>query len=140
MIAEGVLHLSHSMDCAKTQYDGQRTFIFEHPFNATSWRQHCVHRVRSLPGIYCITIDMCYFGLRSKVHRRPMRKRTRIMTNSRLVADGLQGCLCPRNHDHQVIEGSEGGVRRSAWAQVYPPAFVEKLAQLAVQLAARQRS
>ena len=134
MWAEGMVHLEHAMACAHKQFVEGRFFIFEHPASASSWGTPCVQAVKALPGVRCVTIDMCMLGLVSKCNRIPMRKRTRIMTNSNIVVAGLQGYICQGAHKHQIIQGSEGGVRRSVWAQVYPGPLVQKLAGFAAQL------
>jgi hypothetical protein len=60
-----------------------------------------------------------------------MRKRTKIATNCRALAArfAMSCCRCDRSHIHQTIQGSEGGVRRSVWAQMYPPGMVDLLAR-----------
>ena len=90
-----------------------------------SWMQPCVERVQRLPGVMTIVIDQCMVGLRSKVDGVPMRKRTKIMTNSRHLVHLLAGRRCDRQHEHRVIEGSEGGCSRAKWAQRYPRQFCE---------------
>ena len=82
---EGMTYLSHSMMCAEQQVRAGCFFAFEHPARASSWKQDCVERVKKLPGVSCIVIDMCMLGLCSKVGRIPMRKRTTIMTNSKYL-------------------------------------------------------
>jgi len=134
--AKGMLCLEHAMACARKQHVEGRFFAFEHPANASSWRTPCVQGVRQLPGVLCVTIDLCSLGLVSKVRGLPIRKRTRIMTNSQLIAEGLRGHMCRCTRQHQIIEGAEGGVRRSVWAQMYPAPFVQKLAHFAAQLRA----
>lgn len=132
--AEGMRHLDHAMDCARTQYDNGRVFIFEHPANATSWKQPSVTHVRSLPGVLVIVFDACMLGLTSKVSGIPMKKRTRIMTNSTIVAEHFRGRMCDGTHRHQRIHQCEGGVSRAVWAQIYPPPMVRLLAQCASDL------
>ena len=127
--AEGMLYLKHAMDCCLRQYHQGRFFVFEHPASATSWRQNEVMRVAALPGVWVVTMDQCMCGLVSPVNRVPMRKRTKLMTNSRLIAARFAGKLCDKSHAHQEITGSEGGIRRSSWAQRYPPLMVEGLVQ-----------
>eukprot|EP00959_Pyramimonas_sp_CCMP1952_P131924 2758281-Pyramimonas_sp.AAC.1 len=75
---------------------------------------------------------MC--GLVSPVRRKPMRKRTRLMTNSLEVVRQFRGLLCDRSHEHQVVEGTEGGVRLSTHAQIYPPGMLARLAAAAAEL------
>jgi hypothetical protein len=33
--------------------------------------------------------------------------------------------LCDKMHEHVTVQGSEGGEKRSVWAQRYPPALCE---------------
>ena len=84
-----------------------------------------------LPGVGSVVLDQCMLGLVSKVTETPMRKRTRIMTNSHELIKLLSGKCCDKTHSHQKIEGNEGGVKRSVWAQVYPPGLVQIIAEAA---------
>ncbi len=129
--AEGMVYLTHSMDAAWRQFAEGRFFAFEHPARASSWRQRCVMDVAALPGVHTVTFDQCMLGLTSKVSKKPMRKRTKIMTNSLHLVSMLQGKMCDKCHCHQMIHGTEGGMRRSTWAQIYPPPMVELLAKAA---------
>lgn len=131
--SQGMAHLEHSMACARAQTLGGRFFCFEHPAGASSWQQSCVKEIESMPGVFKITIDQCMLGLRSKVAGIPMRKRTSLLTNSRFVVAAFSGCRCDCSHEHQVIQGAEGGVRRSVWAQRYPDGFIRKLVQCALE-------
>ena len=82
---------------------------------------------------YCIArcgkvlFDQCAFGLCTKIDKVPMRKRTYLLTNCDKVIARFSNKLCSRDHKHRVIEGSEGGMKRSVWAQFYPPSMVEAL-------------
>jgi hypothetical protein len=127
--AEGKLYLSHSMQCARKQYDEGRKFVFEHPERAASWKEEEVETVLNLPGVQIVVVDLCMLGLRSKVSGTPMRKRTKFMTNCCNIAQRF-ACvgLCDRTHEHQTIQGAEGGVRRSVWAQCYPAPLCQLLA------------
>ena len=132
---EGMLYLCHAMECARRQTREGRFFVFEHPATATSWEQTVVKDIASLPGVQTVTCDLCMLGLQAKVSKLPMRKPTKIMTNSsdmarRFVASGR----CDKSHSHQAIEGAEGGVRRSVWAQVYPEAMIDLLVAGAASL------
>lgn len=135
---EGMIYLTHAMEAARAQWRAGRFFMFEHPARASSWSTDVVKAMAAEPGVKVITIDLCCFGLCSKVTRTPMRKRTKIMTNSAILAQKLQGRLCPGTHEHQTIQGSEGGVRRSTWAQIYPAGFVEVIASSAKQHASAE--
>jgi len=126
-MAAAMILLRHALQCAKIQYEAGRLFVFEHPASATSWKLPEVKSMLELPGMHSVVFDQCMLGLKSKVHQIPMRKRTRLMTNSLKVAQAFRGVLCDRQHEHQVIQGCEGGVDRSAWAQRYPEPMVELL-------------
>ena len=127
--AEGKLYLSHSMHCARRQCDEGRKFVFEHPERASSWKEEAVEALQNLPGVQLVVVDLCMLGLRSKVSGIPMRKRTKFMTNCCKIAQRFASVgLCDRTHEHEVIQGSEGGVRRSAWAQCYPAPLCDILA------------
>ena len=132
-LAEGMLYVRHAMDCARKQYTGGRLFVFEHPASASSWDTEEVRRVAALPNVMCITFDQCMMGLKAKTSGIPMRKRTKLLKNSRHIAKKFSGHLCDRSHDHELIQGSDGGMRRSVWAQFYPPLMVNALAQGAVE-------
>ena len=125
--AKGMVFLDHSMNCAWAQLRRGNKFIFEHPARASSWQQPSVQALRSRGDVYTADFDLCMLGLVSKVHRVPQRKRTRIMTNCRATAESFLQYQCCSNHEHQEIIGSEGGVRRSTWAQVYPGPMVAHL-------------
>mgnify|MGYP003333908855 CR=1 FL=1 len=129
--AQGMVHLNHSMDCAKDQLSRNALFVFEHPARASSWRLPVVQQVLAHPDVVVVSFDQCMLGLKSKVHGMPMRKRTKIATNCRVTAArfAMRCCQCDRSHVHQTIQGSEGGVRRSVWAQMYPPGMVDLLAR-----------
>ena len=124
---DGMLHFQHSMAAAVAQIQAGRHFAFEHPAGASSWGQQCVQDVKRDPSVMEIVFDQCMLGLCSKVHHIPMRKRTRIITNSRWMALQFSGLLCDGQHTHERIQGSEGGARRSTWAQCYPPLMVERI-------------
>jgi hypothetical protein len=128
-VAMGTELVEHAMCCALVQYNGGRFFAFEHPCGAHSWKLDAVQAVRKLPGVICVVFDQCMLGLCSKCTHTPMRKRTRIMTNSLKLAHALMGKTCDKSHEHQTIQGTEGGIRRSVWAQLYPKPFVNLVAQ-----------
>ena len=121
---EGMLSLDHCMQCAKIQIQNGNFFAFEHPSRASSWKQDTVQEVRNLPGVWVQDFDMCMLGLTSPVLNMPMRKRTRVMTNSRVLAALLGNKFCDRKHEHQLIQGQEGGISRAKWAQKYPAGLV----------------
>ena len=102
-------------------------FAFEHLMTASSWEQACVQRVQALPGVQQVDFDQRMLGLNRKVSEIPMRKRTRILTNMPALVHLLRDARCDGAHPHQVIQGSEGGCKRSTWAQCYPAGLVNIL-------------
>ena len=127
--AQGMLFLDHSMQCCHVQHSRDRYFCFEHPQKASSWKQSTVEEVRKLPGVMTITFDQCMVGLKSPITKTPMRKRTRLMTNSKALVQCFSGLMCDKSHNHCQIKGSEGGVKLSRYAQVYPAEMCERIAR-----------
>ena len=125
----GMIFLGHAMDAARVQLDGGRFFAFEHPASATSWKQPCVQAVMARPGVVVVQFDQCMLGLTTKVNQVPTRKRTKIMTNMPELCRRLRPYRCDRSHVHCMIQGSEGGCKRSVWAQKYPPAMCKVIAE-----------
>lgn len=129
MWRQGMLHLVHSIRCARRQLASDRLFVLEHPARASSWQTEEMKSLAAQPNVHSVVFDQCMTGLVSKVLKKPMRKRTRLLTNSVSVVRAFQGLRCDRSHTHQTIQGSEGGVRRSTHAQCYPPPMVDRLAR-----------
>ena len=126
-MTNAVAMVDHSMECAEVQVRNGRRFVFEHPASAASWSLQSVKRVIALPGVEKVLFDQCAFGLCTKIDKVPMRKRTYLLTNCDKVIARFSNKLCSRDHKHRVIEGSEGGMKRSVWAQFYPLPMVEAL-------------
>jgi hypothetical protein len=74
-----------------------------------------------------VIFDQCMFGLRSKVGQIAMKKSTRFLTNMPQVRKAFHQCRCDKSHIHCSIQGSEGGEKRSVWAQRYPAAMCAEL-------------
>ena len=129
----GMTFLEHSMECAKVQWGLGQKFVFEHPVGAMSWKEDCVQQVMNLPGVGCALFDMCCFGAKTKAEGTPVRKRARFLTNSKHVMNMFNGKLCRAGHVHRIIEGSEGGMKRARYSQIYPPQMCRALAMCAYQ-------
>ena len=90
----------------------------------------CFSEVRALmqeDTVRTAKFDQCQFGLVAPGSKRPMKKRTHIVTNSMNVYKAFHGKFCQNEHTHQVIEGASAGVRLSTAAQHYPEAMVKAL-------------
>ena len=79
-----------------------------------------VKHVQRHSSVKIAEFDQCQFGLVSLETKTPVKKRTRVMTNSPELLKALDGYFCRGDHPHQIISGSEGGVKRSRAAQEYP--------------------
>ena len=122
-------YIKHSMECARIQVLEGRRFVFEQPAGAKSWNEPDVRNVEALDGVQIVTVDQCMLGLKSKAGI-PMRKRTKLMTNCHVLAQRFRAVgLCDGSHEHQTIQGQEGGVRRSVWAQRYPELMCQLIAK-----------
>ena len=129
---EGEDHLRFAMSLAALQLSEGRSFIFEHPASASSWRHPVVMDIISHPHCFISTFDMCRYGLVSKSLRMPQKKRTRLLSNLSSVRELFDQVNCKCVHEHMQIQGNEGGEKRSSWAQRYPLRFCEAIYQAAV--------
>ena len=74
-----------------------------------------------LAGVELVNFDFCVLGMKTTdAQGQPAvaRKRTKILTNSRHVANALRACECQGVHVHEVLEG--GGAKA---CEQYPEAF-----------------
>ena len=95
-----------------------RTFVLEHPHGATSWKHPQVQdALRRFPGTDFADFDFCMFGMVSKIKRVPVKKPTRLMTNWKHIYKRFAGVRCDGSHDHVMCCDSEGGEKRSKYAQ-----------------------
>lgn len=107
--AESDVLLEFAMICAKGQLFAGRRFYFEHPQTATSWTRAAVVHVLSLPGVFSVDFHQCAFGLKSPLGM-PIRKATRLLTNSSGIRARFEGKLCTCTVPHRRVEGSEGDI------------------------------
>ena len=65
--------------------------IFEHPATATSWEDESLVSLLKMPGVMLSLMDMCRYGMVSEDNDgvAPVRKTTKVATNSPEVADAL---------------------------------------------------
>lgn len=125
----GIRLLDVAMWVAQLQITAGRFFVFEHPEGATSWDRPAVLGIKNMPGVVASTFDQCMFGLVSKVHKKPIQKRTIILSNLPGIASAFNNVLCPQEHEHQVCHGYEGGEPRSVHAQRYPDKMCQYIAE-----------
>ena len=125
--AEGMAHLTFAVDCALTQHLAGSVFLLEHPAAVTSRQTRELQDLGSCAGVYSVLFDQCMTGLVSPCSRTPMRKHTKLMSNSKHFVEAFRGDMCDQSHFHKFIQGSEGGIRLSVWCQCYPAPIVNLL-------------
>ena len=121
MLEEGRDHLHTSIDAYNVQMDEDRFFLHEHPLPATSWEDPKMKKLMARPGVFCVKGPMCRWGMISEDNKGIgyVRKNTQFITNSKVMAETLEG-ECSGGHRHvHLING------RTRSAQVYPPKMVE---------------
>lgn len=130
-MACAILLLEFSFLIMRIQLLAGRAFVLEHPLTATSWKHPQVQdALDKFPGTSFADFDFCMFGMVTKVHRVPVKKATRLMTNCPHVLKCFQGVQCDGAHDkHTEARDSEGGEKRSKYAQYYPDLFCSRVAQ-----------
>ena len=127
---EGMLHLNFSMLLADLQVSSGRAFIFEHPDPALSWHHTSAVEMATVPNACHARFHMCCFGLVSKVEKTPILKATKLLSNISDLESVFNNQWCKVHEAHQILNGVEGGVPRSLWAQRYPPDFCNAIAKL----------
>ena len=116
-----------AVDRCLEQHDRGDLFAFEHPANASSWRQHRkLAKARKTKNTYEVLFDQCAVGLRSP-SGKPMKKRTRLWTNSLAMVRRFKVMQCKCQQPRKRICGSEMGYKLSKWAQCYPKKMVNTL-------------
>ena len=118
---------------AKAQTGEGRHFHLEQPKEAGSWQENALDGV--LKHTVLSEFDQCRLGLKDPELGMPLKKATRVATNSRRMLAALDGRKCDQGHEHRPIEGSVrqgkmgGTVKLSRWAERYPPAMATKIAR-----------
>ena len=101
------------------------TYVFEHPWRATSWSEPCLKRLVQQSGSYLARVDQCQLGLVSS-QGNPMRKRSGFLASHLEIATSLNR-TCHGNHQHEHIVGRAPGdmANRSRMAQRYPKLLIQ---------------
>lgn len=125
--------LDFAMHLARLQHTARRLFVFEHPSSASSWQRKSVVNMKNLPGVWTCVFDQCRFGLQAPRNGKPLRKKTRFLTNSIAVWKAFNQKFCNCQVPHQPILGSDHGVQISMWAAKYPPMLCSMLVQCVIE-------
>ena len=83
------MHMEFVCELYAMQVEGNRYFLHEHPYGASSWSLSCIKRTMALQGVEEIRADQCQFGQRAK-NGRPIMKPTGFMSNSPLLLKELR--------------------------------------------------
>ena len=110
------------------QWKVGRYFLHEHPAEASSWQEECIHRVLKKHGVIRVVGDQCQYGLKSEDQGRvgPARVRIGFMTNSICLARRFEK-RCPNRlgeevHQHVVLTNG-----RAKAAQEHPPELCREI-------------
>ena len=106
--AEAIAFVDFAMELAEVQRVAGRSFVFEHPQSATSWKLSRVVEMMVKDGVEEAVFDMCRFGMmaRDSDGEAPVRKTTRVMTNNPGIAAALKDVRCEGGHRHvHLISG-----------------------------------
>ena len=102
-------------------------YVFESSQTSKAWTMEEMQAFRNWWQHPCIDVAACAVGLKDKESGALFGKKWRFMTSSVAVASMLEPLICDKTHEHQVVEGSSGGVMRSIQTQVYPKRLVRKI-------------
>ena len=134
--AEADCMLDFAMHVCRIQHQQSGFWCFEHPQKALSWSRDSVQQMLALPGVQTVSFDQCRVGLclpGSSVQEHPIKKRTKLMTNSTIVQALFSGLQCQCQVPHVRLLGTYNGVPLSQHAQRYTPRFCELLCECAVR-------
>ena len=131
--ADGVRLWVFACALFKHQLEMGRTAIMEHPWLAGSWNLPITLALRARNTVYECVFDQCLLGLVTTEEKKPVRKRTKFLTNAAHMDAAFfrrcapETCTHP-GEPHAWLQGSEGGKSRCRSAQTYPPEFCRRLA------------
>ena len=104
-------------------------FYFEWPTGSQGWHAPELLEFRAAirrqgRKVYECRVDGCSYGMRSKRTGRYLRKKWTVWTSDAVMFDKL-GRRCPKDHLHDVIQGSE-----TAASAFYPRRMAAKVAEI----------
>ena len=138
--AEALVLWNFALQLAWFQLQHMGLFVLEHPTGASSWRLPETVALLNQPGVFLVSFHQCRFGLKAPISGQPIRKSTRLLTNSKLIQHRFDRVFCKCTTPHKTIQGSEGPHKLSKYCEVYLPELCEELAKaLAIEARAKQR-
>ena len=116
--------VSWSLDRAAECIARGKFFLFESSKTSQAWRLSEMQSFVRRFAPFIIDVPACAVGMRDPKSGLLFGKPWRFMTNCQTVASALGRLTCSKNHDHQAVEGTSGGMQRSIRTQVYPNRLV----------------
>ena len=109
---------------ARYQMFQGRHFIIENPQLSQVWQQvQSLAQLREDPNVHECDFEQCMYGAVGERTGEPIRKATRFITSSAVVAEHFLA-RCSRDHDHERLEG--GNTRAAA---IYPRQMAREMVQ-----------
>ena len=124
-IAEALVHIKFSVELCISQHLAGRLFIFEHPAGASSWVSEALSILGKLEGVLQANFDFCTLDMKvgdrpnAEQKNLPVKKRTKVMTNSVALHSLLVQAQCRGRHAAHA-DLSNG---LASECQVYPDKF-----------------
>ena len=131
---QGLLLWRSALCLFKEQCRQGRKAVLEHPWLASSWALSITEEVANTPGVFQTIFDQCLLGLVTTAEQKPVRKRTRFLSNLQTLEICFSTRCTPETCSHLPVEhawlqGREGGASRCRSAQVYPADFCRGMAR-----------
>ena len=121
--------LLFTVQVAKYQCRRHKFFCVEHPHRATSWQEECFVDLMSETGCFTVDFDQCRTGLQCPNSNKPLKKRTRLLSNAPAIRQVFAPLQCNCHQAHQRVAGHVDGVKLSAYAQRYTAGLCQKIAE-----------
>lgn len=80
--AEALVLLRFALALVWFQIQQMNIFVLEHLTGASSWRLRETVALLRQPEVFLVTFHQCRFGLRAPISGLPIRKSTRLLTNT----------------------------------------------------------
>ena len=117
----GLEHFKFCLELCIEQHRQGRSFMIEHPAGASTWTTNMIDKMKRLEGVELITFDFCTLGMEvmdKSGDKKPVRKRTSLLTNSQSIQLLLREAKCKQQHVHaHLLNGT------AKECQIYPEKF-----------------
>ena len=134
----GELLAEVTAEAINVQLDHGDHFLAENPLNSDLWTLPSWVKLASRPGVVTAKLHQCQVGL-TDIHGQPVRKATLLMASDEALVRRLRR-LCPGDHEHSILQGSDEGGRKTRQAQTWPMKMVGLIVDGIKDLWLRRRS